>query len=91
MKIATTLNEQHPQINIPMAIPKHVTKKQNQEHILQKRVTKRPDTEYVVVVATLTHKPISLTLTLKNSTRLQQSERFKNKKQISYSEEVGDH
>ena len=34
MKTVTTLNEQHLQVNIPMAVPKHAAKKQNKEQTL---------------------------------------------------------
>ncbi len=91
MKIVATLNERHPQVNIPMVVLKHAAKKQNKNQTLQKRVAKKPDIKRAAVVATLTHKPISLSPTSKNTTRLRQSERLKNKEQISFSEEVKDH
>lgn len=77
MKTVATLDGQHPQVNIPKIMLKHATKK--------------PDIECVIVVVTPTYKPTSLMPTQRNMTGLWQSEQLKNKEQISYSEEIGDH
>ena len=91
MKTVATLDGRHPRVNIPKAVPKHIVKKQNIEQTLRKRAAKKPDTRRAAAVATPTHKPTSLTPTSKDTTGLRRSERLKNKEQISYSEEVGDH
>ncbi len=91
MKTVATLNERHPRVSIPMAVPEHAVKKQNKEQTLQKHVAKRLDTEGATAVATLTHKPTSLNPNFKYTTELWRSEWLKNKEQISYIEKVGDH
>lgn len=48
------------------------------------------DTERAAAVATPTRKPTFLTSASENTIGLRQTERLKNKEQISYSEEIGD-
>lgn len=89
MKIVANLYRQYPQVKILKTISKQAAKKPDKEQILLKQAAQKQDTGRVAEVATLC-KLAFVSLVLKDTVRLRQSERLKNKEQISYNEKIGD-